>query len=336
MTDQASSPTPPEAPRPLQIQPPTAASLARAGELLRAGSLVAFPTETVYGLGADATNDQAVAAIFAAKGRPHFNPLIVHVPSLAEAQVFAEFDSRAIALAEQYWPGPLTLVLPRKAGAGLSLLVSAGLDTVAVRVPGHPVAQALLHAARRPVAAPSANRSGSVSPTTPLHVVESLGERVPLVLAGGRCPVGVESTVLDLSGDEPVLLRPGAVLREDMERLLGQPIAAAGHDGSEAPKKSPGQMLSHYAPAAGVRLNAHDVAADEALLAFGPDQLIRGGVARLNLSPTGDLNEAAANLFAFLRQLDRPDVRAIAVMPIPDTGLGSAINDRLRRAAAPR
>lgn len=337
MTDQAPSPIPSAAPRPLQIQPPTAASLARAAELLRAGSLVAFPTETVYGLGADATNDQAVAAIFAAKGRPHFNPLIVHVPSLAAARDVAEFDSRAVALAEQHWPGPLTLVLPRKAGAGLSLLVSAGLDTVAVRVPGHPVAQALLHAARRPVAAPSANRSGAVSPTTPLHVVESLGERVPLVLAGGRCPVGVESTVLDLSGAEAVLLRPGAVLREDMERLLGLPVAVAGgDDGSESPKKAPGQLLSHYAPAAGVRLNALDVAADEALLAFGPDQLIRGGAGRLNLSPTGDLNEAAANLFAFLRQLDKPGVRAIAVMPVPETGLGTAINDRLRRAAAPR
>lgn len=335
MTDQA-SPPPSAAPRPLQIQPPTAASLARGAELLRSGALVAFPTETVYGLGADATNDQAVAAIFAAKGRPHFNPLIVHVPSLAEAQDFAEFDARAVALAEQHWPGPLTLVLPRKAGAGLSLLVSAGLDTVAIRVPGHPVAQALLRAARCPVAAPSANRSGAVSPTTPLHVVESLGERVPLVLAGGRCPVGVESTVLDLSGEDAVLLRPGAVLREDMERLLGQPIATAGQDGSESPKKSPGQLLSHYAPAVGVRLNALDVAADEALLAFGPDQLIRGGVARLNLSPTGDLNEAAANLFAFLRQLDKPAVRAIAVMPIPEAGLGTAINDRLRRAAAPR
>jgi L-threonylcarbamoyladenylate synthase len=323
---------PPSGQRP-HVAPPTAAALDRAGALLRAGELVAFPTETVYGLGADATNDHAVAAIFAAKGRPHFNPLIVHLPDLAAAMECAVFDERALALGEHFWPGPLTLVLPRRAEAGLSLLVSAGLDTVALRVPNHPVGQAVLRAARRPVAAPSANRSGAVSPTTPMHVVESLGERVSMVLAGGRCPVGIESTVLDLSEETPVLLRPGAVLREEIERLIG-PILVSSED--PAAPKSPGQLASHYAPHATVRLGALSAEADEAFLTFGPDRFNRGGAERLNLSPEGDLNEAAANLFQHLRALDRPGVRAIAVMPIPDEGLGVAINDRLKRAAAPR
>jgi L-threonylcarbamoyladenylate synthase len=323
---------PPSGQRP-HVAPPTAAALDRAGALLRAGELVAFPTETVYGLGADATNDHAVAAIFAAKGRPHFNPLIVHLPDLAAAMECAVFDERALALGEHFWPGPLTLVLPRRAEAGLSLLVSAGLDTVALRVPNHPVGQAVLRAARRPVAAPSANRSGAVSPTTPMHVVESLGERVSMVLAGGRCPVGIESTVLDLSEETPVLLRPGAVLREEIERLIG-PILVSSEDPAEP--KSPGQLASHYAPHATVRLGALSAEADEAFLTFGPDRFNRGGAERLNLSPEGDLNEAAANLFHHLRALDRPGVRAIAVMPIPDEGLGVAINDRLKRAAAPR
>ena len=315
------------------ILPPSPATLARAGELLRAGELVAFPTETVYGLGADATDDRAVASIFAAKGRPHFNPLIVHVPDTATADRYVVFDERAEALAEQFWPGPLTLVLPRRPEAGLSLLVSAGLDTVAVRAPNHPVGQALLKAAGRPIAAPSANRSGAVSPTTPMHVVESLGDKVAAVLAGGRCPVGLESTVLDLSGETPVLLRPGAVLREEIERLVGPVLVSAGDP--DAPK-SPGQLESHYAPAAAVRLNAHGAEDDEALLSFGPDRFVRPGREKLNLSLEGDLNEAAANLFHHLRALDKPGVRAIAVMPIPDEGLGIAINDRLRRAAAPR
>ncbi|WP_029007714.1 L-threonylcarbamoyladenylate synthase [Azospirillum halopraeferens] len=315
------------------VAPPTPDTLARAGALLRDGALVAFPTETVYGLGADATDDRAVAAIFAAKGRPHFNPLIVHVSDLAAAERLAVFDERARTLGEHAWPGPLTLVLPRRPDSGLSLLVSAGLDTVAVRVPGHPVAQALLRAAGRPVAAPSANRSGSVSPTTPMHVVDSLGDRVRLVLAGGRCPVGVESTVLDLSGPAAVLLRPGAVLREDVERLIGPVSVGAGN--AEAPT-APGQLASHYAPRAAVRLEATGADPDEALLTFGPDGFVRGGAVRLNLSPDGSLDEAAANLFAHLRALDRPGIRAIAVVPIPDTGLGLAINDRLRRAAAPR
>jgi L-threonylcarbamoyladenylate synthase len=318
---------------PPSVLSPTPEALARAGAAIRAGALVAFPTETVYGLGADATDDRAVAAIFEAKGRPQFNPLIVHVASAREADTLVEVDDRARTLMEHWWPGPLTLVLPRRAGSPVSLLVSAGLDTVAVRCPNHPVALAFLRAAARPVAAPSANRSGSVSPTTPQHVVDSLGGRVPLVLAAGRSAVGLESTVLDLSTPVPALLRPGAVLRDDIERLIG-PIVVGG--GSPDAPKSPGQLLSHYAPDAAVRLNALHAEADEAFLTLGPDEFARGGAERLNLSPTGDLAEAAANLFAYLRRLDRPGIRGIAVMPVPEDGLGEAINDRLRRAAAPR
>ncbi|EWY36020.1 translation factor Sua5 [Skermanella stibiiresistens SB22] len=322
-----------------ELVPPTDANIRRAADLLRAGELVAFPTETVYGLGADATDDRAVTRIFEAKGRPRFNPLIVHVADQDSAEAFVRFDARAERLSETLWPGPLTLVLPRRAEGGLSLLVSAGLDSVAIRIPAHPVARSLLKAAGRPIAAPSANRSGAVSPTTPLHVAESLGGRVGLILSAGRCPVGVESTVLDLTGETPVLLRPGGVIVEDLEALLGvsvlRPSPADAGGEPDAPK-SPGQLASHYAPGVPVKLGVHGAAADEALLAFGPDTFIRGGATRLNLSPQGDLHEAAANLFAMLRALDRPEHAAIAVMPIPETGLGAAINDRLRRAAAPR
>ncbi|UEM22823.1 threonylcarbamoyl-AMP synthase [Skermanella mucosa] len=326
-----------------ELVPPSDANIARAAGLLRAGELVAFPTETVYGLGADATDDRAVARIFEAKGRPRFNPLIVHVPDQDSAEAIVRFDARAERLAETLWPGPLTLVLPRRPDSPLSLLVSAGLDSVAVRFPAHPVARALLKAAGVPVAAPSANRSGAVSPTTPLHVAESLGARVGLILSAGRCAVGVESTVLDLTAEAPVLLRPGGVTAEDLEALLGMPVlrpsqteAQAEAAGDPAAPKSPGQLASHYAPGRPVRLGANGAAPDEALLAFGPDTFIRGGATRLNLSPQGDLHEAAANLFAMLRALDRPEHAAIAVMPVPEQGLGAAINDRLRRAAAPR
>lgn len=316
-----------------EIVPTTQQGIARAAEALRAGELVAFPTETVYGLGGDATNERAVAAIFAAKGRPSFNPLIVHVPDLASVEPWAILDDRAVELAQQYWPGPLTLVLPRRPGTALSLLVSAGLDSVAIRIPSHPVALALLRAVGRPVAGPSANRSGAVSPTTPQHVLESLGDRVRMVLAGGKCQVGVESTVLDLTGPQATLLRPGAVLPEEMERLIG-PVRLSQGD-AEAPK-SPGQLASHYAPNAAVRLNADRAEPDEAFLTFGPDRFVPGGSTRLNLSLESDLDEAAANLFAYLRQLDQSGAARIAVMPIPEVGLGVAINDRLRRAAAPR
>lgn len=315
---------------------PGPAAYAKAATVLAAGDLVSFPTETVYGLGGDAGNDRAVAAIFDAKGRPSFNPLIVHVLEEEQASSFAAFDDRAQRLAELFWPGPLTLVLPRKADAPLSLLVSAGLDTVAVRAPAHPVARALLAAAGCPIAAPSANVSGHVSPTAPIHVAEEFpdggGGRLKVIMAGGKCPIGVESTVLDLTGDIPVLLRPGSVTREELGAVLG-PVDLAGADSGV---KAPGMLSSHYAPSLPVRLDATSVGPDEALLAFGPDQFTRGGHERLNLSPSGDLHEAAANLFAMLRALDKPCCKAIAVMPIPEQGLGVAINDRLRRAAAPR
>src|SRR5271155_1204918 len=304
------------------------ADIPRAAALLRAGRLVAFPTETVYGLGGDATDDHAVAAIFAAKARPRFNPLIIHVRDLAEAGRLAVFNSAARHAAAQFWPGPLTLVLPKQPSAGLSLLASAGLDTVAIRVPAHPVAQALLRGTGRPIAAPSANRSGRVSPTSAAHVAEDLGDAVAMILDDGPTPVGLESTVLDLSGEAPALLRPGAVLFEALTELLG-PIALPD---SRVPK-SPGMLASHYAPRLPVRVAASEAHPGEALLAFGPEPP-PGFAEVLWLSRSGDLAEAAANLFAMLRRLDRPPFTGIAVMPIPEHGLGRAINDRLRRAAA--
>ncbi len=319
----------------MSVRPADSAAIEEAGRLIRAGALVAFPTETVYGLGADATNGRAVAAIFEAKGRPRFNPLIVHVPTLAGAEKIAVLSEAARTLADAFWPGPLTLVLKRRADAGISDLVSAGLDTLAVRVPGHPVAQALLAAADRPLAAPSANRSGRVSPTRAQHVADDLGDRVGLILDGGATVHGLESTVLDASGgDAVVLLRPGAVPRDAIEAVLGRPLAD-GPASDDAHPTSPGQLASHYAPNAALRLNARDVRPGEALLAFGSDVPATAG-ASINLSPTGDLIEAAAGLFAALRDLDRTGVATIAVMPIPEHGLGEAINDRLRRAAAPR
>lgn len=315
-----------------RVLAPTAAAIAEAATALRRGRLVAFPTETVYGLGGVATNDAAVAAIYRAKARPSHNPLILHVADLAGAKAVAVFDARAEALAAAFWPGPLTLVLPRAPGSPVSPLATAGLATVAVRVPAHPVAQALLEATLLPVAAPSANPSGRVSPTTAEHVAADLGEAVELVLDAGPCPVGVESTVVDLSGPEPRLLRPGGLDRRELERALGGPLGAAAP--SAAPR-SPGQLASHYAPRLPVRLEAEEVAEGEALLAFGP-KVPSGGVKVLNLSPTGDLAEAARNLFAMLRELDRSGARGIAVMPIPGEGLGEAIRDRLRRGAAPR
>ena len=303
-------------------------SVAAAGELIRAGRLVAFPTETVYGLGGDATNGEAVAAIFEAKGRPRFNPLIVHLPDAAAARRYGAFSEMAERLAAAFWPGPLTLVLPRRADCGLSDLVSAGLDSVALRVPAHAGAHALLEAAQRPLAAPSANRSGRVSPTTARHVAEELGDAVALILDGGPCAVGVESTVVDLSGEAPLLLRPGGAPIEDIESTLGRTVGIAG---TADAIRAPGMLESHYAPGLPLRLDAARAEPGEALLGFGP-----APGAALNLSESGDLREAAANLFAMLRGLDRPDFTGIAVMPIPERGLGRAINDRLRRAAAPR
>ena len=306
------------------------AQLARAASLLRDGALVAFPTETVYGLGGDATNDRAVAAIFAAKGRPTFNPLIVHVAELAAAESLADFNDRARDFARRFWPGPLTLVLKRSAACPISRLASAGLETVALRAPAHPLAQTLLRAVGRPLAAPSANRSGHVSPTTAGHVLDELNGRIAAVLDGGQCHVGIESTVIDLSDAQPALLRPGGVTREQLEAVLGH-LRDAGNAGAP---RSPGMLERHYAPARPLRLEAKTVTADEALLAFGTP--LSGATVTFNLSPTRDLTEAAANLFAALRTLDQVRFKAIAVMPIPETGLGAAINDRLRRAARGR
>jgi L-threonylcarbamoyladenylate synthase len=304
--------------------PADAAGLADAARILKSGGLVAFPTETVYGLGADATNGEAVAAIFAAKGRPLFNPLIVHVAGLEDARRHVELSPRAQALAEKFWPGPLTLVLPRRKDSPLSLLVSAGLDTVALRAPSHPVALALLKEAGCPIAGPSANPSGQVTATTAAHVAESLDGKVDFILDAGSATLGIESTVIGFDGDRPLLLRPGAVTRAEIEDMIG-PLGAPG-----ALIRSPGQLASHYAPRASLRLNAGEIESGEVLLGFGD---VAG--AKLNLSPRGDLREAAANLFAMLRELDK-SASAIAVSPIPSTGIGEAINDRLLRAAAPR
>jgi len=303
-----------------------------AARLLREGRLVAFPTETVYGVGGDATNDQAVASIFQTKGRPQFNPLIIHVFDIATASAIATFDERAKRLADLFWPGPLSLVLPRPAHSPISLLASAGLDSLAIRVPDHPLALQLLKETGRPVAAPSANRSGRVSPTTVDHVREELGDKIAAILDGGPCRVGLESTVLDLTGERPVILRHGGITRAAIESAIGSVDEALADD--NAPR-SPGMLSSHYAPSLSVRLNATTVQPGEALLAFGGD--LPPGAAEIRwLSRGGDLTEAAANLFAHLRSLDRPEFSGIAVMPIPEDGLGAAINDRLRRAAAPK
>jgi L-threonylcarbamoyladenylate synthase len=312
-----------------QVRPADCAGIRDAAKLLREGGLVAFPTETVYGLGADATNGRAVAAIFAAKRRPHFNPLIVHVRDLAQAESYAHFNTTARRLATTFWPGALTLVLPRLTGCPLSQLVSAGLDTVALRVPAHPIARRLLDEADIPVAAPSANASGRISPTTALHVAASLDGCVGLILDGGPTTLGLESTVIGFEDSKPVLLRLGAIARGDIEALVG-PLG----EPTRPDVQSPGQLASHYAPRAAVRLNATSAAPNEALLAFGPTA-VRGAKTALNLSATGDLIEAAANLFALLHILDATGL-PIAVMPIPDEGLGEAINDRLKRAAASR
>ena len=309
------------------------ASIDEAARLIREGELVAFPTETVYGLGGDATNERAVAKIFEAKGRPQFNPLISHVLDAGEARRLVQWSETADKLAARFWPGPLTLVLPRATNSPIALLATAGLDTAAIRAPAHPIAQALIRSAGRPIAGPSANRSGAVSPTRAEHVAESLGDRVKLILDGGPCEVGLESTVLDLTTAMPTLLRPGGATREAIEEVIGPVALSHAAPSGNAAHKSPGQLASHYAPARPVRLNATNVTADEGLLAFGP-QPPAGANQVLNLSVSGDLTEAAANLFAHLRALDQPANARIAVMPVPQTGLGLAINDRLRRAAA--
>jgi L-threonylcarbamoyladenylate synthase len=314
--------------------PADAAGIAQAAALLQAGKLVAFPTETVYGLGADATDETAVAAIYTAKNRPSFNPLIAHYASPAAA--FADVTPTAPAgrLAAAFWPGPLTLVLPRRAGCAVAHLAGAGLDTQAVRVPAHPVAHRLLAAVGRPIVAPSANPSGRVSPTTAEHVLEGLDGRIDAVIDGGPCSVGVESTVIDLSGAKPRLLRAGGVTLDDLRALV--PEIAAGEGPEPGTPRSPGQLRSHYAPELRLRLNATEVGETEALLAFGTP--LPGAALSFNLSAAGDPAEAAARLFAGLRWLDSQGrargLRGIAAMAVPRSGLGEAINDRLSRAAA--
>lgn len=313
-----------------------APEFAAAVSAIRSGRLVAIPTETVYGLGADATNARACAGIYEAKGRPSFNPLIAHVASLEEAEKHGRFDARARKLAEAFWPGPLTLVVPKRPESPVSDLATAGLDTIALRVPAARIMRELSQAAGCPIAAPSANRSGRISATTADDVIEDLGEHVAVVIDAGATPVGVESTIVALTGETPRLLRPGGLSREAIEAVLGEPLRRAGSD-DEAPA-APGMLTSHYAPHARLRLGARSVRPGEALLAFGlplpPGAEMACHIE--NLSETKDLGEAAARLFTALRKLDASGASTICAMPVPDEGLGEAINDRLARAAAPR
>jgi L-threonylcarbamoyladenylate synthase len=321
------------------ILPAGEAGAEAAARTLAAGGLVAFPTETVYGLGADAANAKAIAHLYAAKGRPAFNPLIAHVADLKAARRIGRFDARALKLAEAFWPGPLTLVVPKTDGCPVADLATAGLDTVAIRIPAHPVAQAILRAFGGAVVAPSANISGHVSPTLAAHVESDLSGRIDLIVDGGPVTVGVESTIVGCF-DAPTLLRPGGLSRERIEAVLGAPLARPPlqAESDDSQPVAPGMLASHYAPRANVRLNAREVTPGEALLAFGSERLpgVDAAAAVMNLSPTGDLDEAAANLFGYLRSLDAKSPRGIAVMAIPEEGLGEAINDRLRRAAVAR
>ncbi|MDA0262116.1 MAG: L-threonylcarbamoyladenylate synthase [Proteobacteria bacterium] len=311
---------------------PAAGNIARAVRLLLDGQLIAFPTETVYGLAGDATNQEAVSAIFGTKGRPPNNPLIIHVADLNAARQLAVFDARAELLAQTFWPGPLTIVLPRGPGCAVVSRASAGLPTIALRIPDHPVALAVLGEFDRPVAAPSANPSGQMSPTTAQHVADHLTHGVAVILDGGPCRIGLESTVIGLTDARAVLLRPGGITRSEIETLIG-PLAMPATTSDTDAKLAPGLLSRHYAPSRPLRLNAIDVQAGEALLAFGQSVPVGAAILR-NLSPSGTLTEAAANLFAMLRDLDQDRFTSIAVMPIPESGLGLAINDRLRRAAA--
>ena len=322
-----------------QILPASEAATAAAARALAEGGLVGFPTETVYGLGADASNPLAVARLYQAKGRPAFNPLIAHVGDLQAARKIARFDAQAERLAEAFWPGPLTLVLPKAENCPVADLATAGLDTVAIRVPAHPVARDILRAFGGPVVAPSANLSGHVSPTSAAHVQSDLAGRIDLIVDGGPVEVGVESTIVGCF-ETPMLLRPGGLPREAIERVLGRALAGIPLEmaGETAAPLAPGMLASHYAPRTPVRLEAISVAPGEALLAFGPRAVAgsEAATAVLNLSERGDLAEAAANLFGYLRSLDARQALGIAVMPVPDHGLGEAINDRLRRAAIRR
>jgi L-threonylcarbamoyladenylate synthase len=322
-----------------KILPAGEAAVATAARCLAGGGLVAFPTETVYGLGADATNAAAIARLYEAKGRPSFNPLIAHVRDLGAAERIARFDEKAIALASAFWPGPLTLVLSKTKDCPVADLATAGLETIAIRVPAHPLARDILRAFGGPVVAPSANLSGHVSPTTAAHVQSDLAGRIDLIVDGGAVEVGVESTIVGCF-EVPMLLRPGGVPRGEIERVLGRALAQPPDDlnGDNGQPLAPGMLASHYAPRTRVRLDAERIEPGEALLAFGSGSVqgIDAATAVMNLSARGDLAEAAANLFGYLRALDARGVRAIAVMPVPHHGLGEAINDRLRRAAVGR
>jgi L-threonylcarbamoyladenylate synthase len=312
----------------MPLIPATPETIGDAAHALARGEIVAFPTETVYGLGANALDARAVAKIFAAKERPRFNPLIVHVLGIEEANSYGTVSDTAHKLAEAFWPGPLSLVLNKRPGCKIADLVSAGLDTVALRAPAHPVARALLVETHLPIAAPSANRSGRLSPTTAAHVEAELGDIPAMILDGGPSPLGLESTVVRLAGEKATLLRLGTVTREAIETVLGEKLVEAK---SDAPISSPGQLATHYAPDTKLRLGATSVGSNEALLAFGP-RVPKGAIATINLSSSGDLSEAAARLFGALRELDQSGADSIAVMPIPNRGLGEAINDRLQRA----
>lgn len=306
--------------------------ISEAAELIISGQLVAFATETVYGLGADATNDHAVAAIFKAKGRPRFNPLIVHYADIDSMAQDVELNEQALALADAFWPGPISLILKRRSDCRVSLLASAGLETLAVRIPDHKTARALITQSKLPIAAPSANRSNHVSPTCADHVAMELGNEIAAIIDGGACIIGIESTVLDLTEETPAILRPGKITAEQLEPIVG-PLRQRELEinASDSPSKSPGLLERHYAPDHPLRMSAKAAGPQESLLGFGPN----ASNATLNLSPTGDLEEAAANLFAMIRALDQGNFEGIAVMPVPETGLGCAINDRLRRAAQP-
>ena len=316
--------------------------IAEAVDALQSGKIVAMPTETVYGLAADARNAKAVGDVFAAKGRPNFNPLISHMASFEMAMTYAEYDERAALLAQNFWPGPLTLVLKRKTNAAIADNVTAGLETIAMRVPAHPVARQLIKACGFPLAAPSANKSGTLSPTTPQHVQNNMGDHIPFILASGKCKCGVESTIIDLTHDVPVMLRPGTITQDEIESLIGVIDTEFKVKKGQAPK-APGQLLRHYAPNAKIRLQAVDVKKGEALLGFGSVKFMgvdeAGAASDLyetryqNLSETGDLEEAAANLFDMLQKLDHGAYDTIAVMDVPHVGIGVAINDRLSRAA---
>jgi L-threonylcarbamoyladenylate synthase len=333
MTDDKQHISPPDAGA---IMPADDGAIGLAGAILRDGGLVGMPTETVYGLAADSTNAEAVARIYEAKGRPRFNPLISHVVDLGQALDHGVLDKAALKLAQAFWPGPLTLVVPLRAGSAISHLARAGLDTVALRVPGHPAARAIIAAAGRPLAAPSANRSGRVSPTSARDVAEELGAKVDLIIDGGACDIGVESSVVACVDGEALLLRPGGAAREDLSRALGRDIGM-GETTADSPR-APGLLASHYAPLASVHTNVTNAPRNHAVLTFAGRKIVQDGHSGqvLDLSETGDLREAAARLFSALRELDATGPSAISVAPIPSEGLGEAINDRLSRASAPR